>query len=510
MSDAPHVVVVGGGITGLTAAYRLAQYAAPAGGVDVTLVEASSQLGGKLLTTPFLGHDVDEGADAFLRRDPAALELADELGLSERLVTPAAGTALIVRSRRRKFGHARRLTMVPLPSQHVLGVPVGVMSLARSGVVGPLGLVRATLDLVMPDNWTGTDEPVGSLIRRRLGDGVADGLVGPLLGGINAGDIDQMETTAVAPPLAKLARRGGSLMRAAKDHLAETASSVSGGAPQAPIFASFDGGMGVLVDRLVEALTSASGTSAPGTSAPVTVRTATAVRDVVRVAPETARDGLAPDAARRWRVALDDGAHLDADAVVLTAPAHQTSRMLGGIAPTVARGLAGVPFASVAIVTLGYERASVGVPLDAAGALVPRQLGLLTTACSFGSSKWPHWADADTEVFRASVGRDTDRRWRDLDDDELVRKVSDELSRLLNIDGPPLGTRVSRWANSMPQYTTGHTARVRQLRAELAASAPGLVLAGASYEGLGVPACVRQGTEAARAALGHLALPASS
>ncbi len=492
MNPARKVVVVGGGIAGLVAAYRLARHADTVQPLEVTLLEASARLGGKLATTPFMDHDVDEGADAFLRRDPAALSLAQELGLGDRLVSPATGIALIARRRRRRLWRRRdvgagRLALRPLPSEHVLGVPASYVGLARSGLVGPLGVARAGLDLLMPDNWKGVDEPVGAIVRRRLGGGVADGVVGPLLGGINAGDIDQMEAAAVAPPLAAIARRGGSLMRAAKDHLTEAAASRASSEPP-PVFASFDGGMGVLVGRLADVLA-----SEPVASGTVNVRVNVAVHAV------------SANAHPRWRVSLDDGTHLDADAVVLATPAHQTAKVLRGVAPNVARGLAEVPFASVAIITLGYERASVGARLEAAGALVPRHLGLLMTACSFGSSKWPHWASEDHVVVRASVGRVGDTRLLDLDDDELVDRVASEVSELLLIDGPPLASRVSRWADSMPQYTTGHIGRVRQLRAELAAGAPGLLLAGASYDGLGIPACVRQGTEAAQAAVDHLA-----
>lgn len=495
------MVVVGGGITGLVAAYRLARLAAAERTFGVTLVEATEHLGGKLRTSVFMGHDVDEGADAFLRRDPAALELADELGLGERLVAPAQSTALIVR-RRRKPRSAQRLALVPLGSSHVLGVPTGLWSLARSGLVGPLAVARAGLDLLMPDNWKGTDESVGAMVRRRLGHGVADGLVGPLLGGINAGDIDQMDAEAVAPQLARLGRRGGSLMRAARDHVADatrlaasgSASGAAGhtasGATPPPVFASFDGGMSVLVDRLTDALKRAA----------VELRTGAAVERLTAVSGTQVG----------WRVTLDDGSHADADAVVLATPAHQAAPMLADVDAEVARSLADVAFASVAIVTLGYSRSDVKATLNAAGALVPRQLGLLTTAASFGSSKWPHWADAERVVIRASVGRVDDRRFCDLDDDELVERVAGEVGGLLEIDQQPLSKRVSRWADSLPQYTTGHTTRVRQLRAQLTAGAPGLVLAGASYDGIGIPACVSSGNRAAQAVADHLAhLPVS-
>jgi oxygen-dependent protoporphyrinogen oxidase len=446
------IAVVGGGIAGLSAAYELVRL-----GRDVVLLEAGDRLGGKIRTTPFAGRMVDEGPDAFLARVPWAVELCKELGLSDDLVSPATGSALVW----------AKGALRPIPEGVVLGVPTGIPALARSGLLSPAGLLRAGLDLVLPRRGELDSDSVGTLVRRRMGAEVLELLVDPLLGGINAGDADRLSLAASAPQLADAARRSRSLVLGLR------------GAPKAapgPVFYAHPGGMERLVDALVAHL------------GPADVRLGAAVEAIV---PTDRRGGGAA-----YRL---EPAGVDADGVVVAVPAPAAATMLADAAPDAAALLRGIEYASVALVTLAFPSSAVARPLEVSGYLVPRREGRLTTAVSWASSKWAHLG-GDQVVVRASAGRFGDRRAMDLDDGALVAAVLDELAEATGVEGPPAEVRVSRWSDSFPQYTPGHLDRVDRLERSVAARLPGVRLAGAAYRGVGIPACVRAGREAARAA----------
>ncbi|HCB34916.1 MAG TPA: protoporphyrinogen oxidase, partial [Acidimicrobiaceae bacterium] len=277
MSAAPpaRVVVVGGGITGLTAAYSLTPAgraladpaqrdgAAPPGpphpAVEVLVLESDDRLGGKIRTTDFAGHPVDEGADSFITRTPAAIELCRRLDIGP-LVSPAQNGAFVVRTR-------RRTRLLRMPAGLVLGVPTSLRSmaaLAGSGIVSARGVGRAALDLVRRDDWPGTEETVGEMVSRRLGSEMSQSLVGPLLGAVNAGDVDELEAVSAVPQLGEAARRGGSLMLALRRRptagttvwpagaFADWATARPAGSADAsePVFAGLRDGLGALPDAL--------------------------------------------------------------------------------------------------------------------------------------------------------------------------------------------------------------------------------------------------------------------
>lgn len=453
------VVVVGGGITGLVAARELARSPSRP---SVTLVEAGDRLGGKVRTSTVAGMPVDEAPDAFLARVPEAADLCRDLGLGDRLVAPAQRSALVW----------SRGALRPLPDGHVLGVPTDLAALARSGVVSRAGVARAALDRVLPGRPLVGDEPVGALVRRRLGAEVLARLVDPLVGGINAGDSDRLSVAAVTPQLAEAAREGGSLVAALARRPAAD--------PTAPVFLSLDGGLQQLTDALAADL------AATGVD--------------VRLRWPVAAVDRAPGGG--WVVHGDGGTGdpLGADAVVVTCAAHTAARLLAGAAPAAARALCAVEHASVVLVAFAYDRAAIPGPLDASGFLVPRCEHLLLTACSWASSKWAHLGGGPV-LLRASAGRHGDDTASAMDEDRLVERLAADLATTMGVRGRPVDVRVGRWPASFPQYAPGHLDRVAALEANLAATAPGLVVAGAALRGLGLPACVRQGRAAAAAAL---------
>ncbi len=447
------MVVVGGGITGLATAWFLRDRA------RVTVLEADGRLGGKIRTSSLGGVPVEEGPDTFLARVPHARSLAVDIGLGDELAEPATSKAFVWTR-----GHLRRL-----PEGQVLGVPVALRPLLRSGVLPPAAVARAGLDLVLPRRRPGlsADPSVTDVIGARMGQGVVDRLVEPLVGGINAGRADDLSLAATAPQLAEAAAGSRSLILG----LRHRPSSAAG---TGPLFLGVAGGLGRLVERLATALVEAG----------VDIRTGSPVKAVE------------PDGGG-YRVVTADGTVLEAAAVIVTVPAFAAAPMLRGAVPAVATDLERIRYASVAVSTLAYRPDDVGHDLDGAGFLVPRVERRMMTACTWSTSKWPALAESGLVLVRASAGRAGDDRFADLDDDELVAHLHRELSDVIDVRRPPVTSLVSRWANGFPQYQPGHQRRVDRLTAALAAAMPGVVVAGAGYRGLGIAACIRQAQEAA-------------
>jgi oxygen-dependent protoporphyrinogen oxidase len=440
----PTVAVVGGGMAGLAAAYALRDDA------DVIVLESAGRVGGKLRVSEVGGIAVDEGADSLLRRVPQAVELASAAGLGEELISPSTGAAFV-----RARGRLR-----PLPTGTFLGIPADLTSLARSEVLSARGLARVPLDLVSSGEPITDDVAVGELVGRRLGREVVELLVDPLLGGVYAGRADRLSLQATMPPLAAALTHQRSLILAAR---------ASRSTAEGPVFAGLPGGLG----RLPSAVAKAS---------KATIRTGTTVRVLERTATG-------------WRLTTGSTAepsYLDVDAVVLAVPAAPAARLLRDVAPVAAADLADIDYASVAIVTLVLDGPSPG---QGSGYLVPAVEGLTTKAVTFTSRKW---GLAGPAVVRASIGRHGDEVELQREDGDLVGVVLAELERVVGPVGPLIDSRVTRWGGGLPQYAVGHVDRVRRIKQALP---PGLTVAGAAYDGVGVPAVIKSGQEAASGVL---------
>jgi protoporphyrinogen/coproporphyrinogen III oxidase len=453
------VAVVGGGITGLTTAHTLL-HEHP--GTEVVVLEASDRLGGKIRTSSFAGRPVDWGADAFLARVPEGIELCRELGLDSELVIPAAqGAFVFVDGALRRF-----------PDGLVLGVPTDLDALARSGIVSPAGVERARADLTMGADPLEHDESVGTLVRRRVGDEVFERLVAPLLSGVNAGDADQLSVEAGAPQFVAALRNASGLIEGLRRQRDATAE------PGGPVFYGLESGTQTLIEGLADSIDRQGGL----------VRCPVEVTDVER-----------SSAGYRISLAGGSGGGLEVDAVALATPDPVTARILRRLAPDVAEGISAVDYASVIMVAFAFPRTAAPGPLDGTGFLVAETEGLLMTACSWASSKWAHLGGDDQVILRVSAGRHHDRRALDLDDAALIDALTRDLGTTMGITGAPTEVRITRWARSLPQFRPGHLDRVRAWRATLAAEVPGLVVGGAGFDGLGLPACIRQGRAMAEA-----------
>ncbi|MFF7160684.1 protoporphyrinogen oxidase [Streptomyces sp. NPDC008086] len=452
-TGAGRVVVIGGGIAGLAAAHRLLD-----AGRQVTVLEASDRVGGKLLPGRIAGVRVDFGAESMLARRPEAVALAREVGLDERLQPPATATASIW----------TRGALRPMPKGHVMGVP-GTAS-ALSGVLSDEGLARIERDADLPRTEVGDDVAVGEYVAARLGREVVDRLVEPLLGGVYAGDAYRISMRSAVPQLYQAARTHDSLTEAVREIQAKAAANQQTG----PVFMGIEGGVGQLPLAVAESVRARGGEIVTG--APVT--------ELRRVEPTG------------WRVVAGDRV-LRADAVVVAVPAPAAAALLRAEAPEAATELDGVEYASMALVTLAYRRTDTGLPAGS-GFLVPPVDGRTIKASTFASQKWGWIADEDPDVIvlRTSVGRYGETEILERDDAHLVDVSRHDLKAATGLDATPLETRVTRWTDGLPQYPVGHHARVARVR-EHVAKVPGLAVCGAQYDGVGIPACIASAYAAA-------------
>jgi oxygen-dependent protoporphyrinogen oxidase len=480
----PHVVIVGGGISGLAAAFFLRDEP-----VRVTVLEGSPRLGGKLSVSEIGGVAVDEGAEALLVTRPEGTALIAEAGLADQRAAPGPTSSALW-----TLGALR-----PLPRRQFMGVPSDLAELARSGVLTDEGVARARQDLERPATSRDGDVSVAGYVGGRLGAEVVDRLVDPLLGGVYAGRSAELSFDATLPALSAASRRYPSLAEAAGSLLPPPgrapASAPPAGGTRAggSVFTTLAGGLGTLPAYLAKA----SG---------AVVRTAAVARELTPAPPG-------------WRLTVGSAAApelLDADAVIVAVPARPAQRLLASVpgASAAVTALGAIGYASMAIVTLAYPRSAFpGAGLAAfgwSGYLVPAVDGRAIKAVTFSSVKWPHLTQATGgaagpwEIVRCSVGRAGEEALLQRSDDELAALAAAELAEATGVRGLPAATRVTRWGGALPQYSVGHLDRVAAIRAGVAAQ-PGLAVCGAVYDGVGIPACVATARSAASRVLEFLA-----
>ena len=470
-TPAPTVVVLGGGIAGLAAAWELVTQP---GAARVVVLEGSDRPGGKIAAGEMGGRTVPLGPDAFVARRPEALELCRDLGLGDELVAPGARHAALWTD-----GRLRQL-----PPGLALGLPTRIGPLARSGILSAAGLGRVAADLATPPWKTsgvdGGDAAIGPLVAARLGREVVQKLADPLIGGIHAGSVETMSAAAVYPLLLEAAARAGSLARNLRPAVPAAGDSTPDAEDAAPVFLTLRRGLTDLVERLVQELT----------------------RRGVEIHPARPARALSHRSAGGWRVDTAKGA-IDADAVVVALPAPAAAAVVRAPAPDLGHRLAAVSHASVALVTLRFAAGDVGQTLGGTGYLVPRAGDPLLTACTFLSVKWPALARPDDVLVRVSAGRHGDDRHAALDDDALVACATEELAPALGLTGAPLEWMVTRYPDAFPQYDVGHLERVEEIE-QAASRAGNLAVAGAALRGVGLPACIASGRRAARLAVAGL------
>lgn len=445
MSGRPRALVVGAGISGLAAAVDLVDQ----GRFEVEVWEAGERVGGNIRTSPFAGiPHVDEAADAYLVRVPHAVELAARIGVDD-TTAPTDARAMIWND-----------GMHEIPSEILLGVPAAMLPFATSSLLSWRGKLRAALEPFLPR--TDPQDSIGRLIRARFGDEVHDRLVDALVGSIYAADTDRSSLRAI-PQLDGLASGHRSLLLGGR-----TTRSRAGARPGVPIFGAPRDGMGGLVAAAARYVEQRGGTIRLG-----------------RPVASIDRDGTA------WRVDAEQF-----DVVVLATPARATAPLLASVAPDAAAGLATIDHVDVIMLRLAVPAGNLPDAIVAghSGYLVPKSRQRFVTAASFASQKWAHWKPPNGgHLLRFSLGRDG-LPVAHLDDDAAVDAVLADAEVHLGIALQPDAVSVTRWLGAFPQYRPFHHRLVERIET---AVPPGIALAGASYRGIGIPACVADGRRAA-------------
>jgi protoporphyrinogen/coproporphyrinogen III oxidase len=445
------VAIIGGGIGGLTAAYRLAQ-----AGIDFQLLESSPRWGGLIRTDDVDGYVLDAGPDTLLGHRPEAIALCHELGLGDRLV-PASSTP-----RPTYVVHRRRLHA--LPEGMALGVPARLAPLASTSLFTWLGKLRMALEVAAPRRRDGADESIASFFRRRLGREALERIGDPLLAGIHAGDAEHLSLRSTFPILLEMEARHGSLIRAM------WAASRQAG-PRRNVFFTLPNGLRELVDGIVSRLP--RGSSRNG----VMVHT-------------VQHDGGA------FQLDVSGGGRTTSRALILATPLWETARLLALAAPAASLPIESMHFASSVTVFLGYRRADVEHPLDGHGLVIPRGEGLQTRACTFSSSKYPGRAPDGHVLIKGYLGGLRGPEAMRLDDTGVAEEFEREMRPLLGLRGRPRLTRVYRWPGASPQMEVGHDLRRETLERALAAT-PQIRVIGAGLRGSGIPNSIADGSRAA-------------
>ena len=474
------IAIIGGGISGLSAAFTLEEYRRSDSEIDYLLYESSPQLGGVLRTETIDGCVVEAGPDSFVSEKPWAADLCRTIGLGDQLIGSNDAdrkTYILVDGR-----------LVEMPDGLMFMVPTKILPTALSALFSWKTKLRLARELLHPPLAANGDESVASFVERHYGQEMVERLADPLLSGIYGGEAASLSVRTVLPRFAEMERKYGSLSRAM---LAARKKTPQNAGKPAPLFTSLKNGMQSLAQTVATRLT------------PSCLLANTRVQAVQREGMGwVVRSSCAPDRNGQSEQMLQSTGiqSRQFDAVILALPAHAAAQLLAISSQELSRELAAIQYSSSITIGLGYDRDVRRSLPPGFGFLVPRTEGKRLLAATFVHNKFPHRAPDDSALLRCFLaGANADAAWH-LSDDQIVDAVRNELHQILGLRAEPLFTRVYRWKSAMAQYGVGHLERlecIERLRQKL----PGLALAGNGYRGIGVPDCIRSGQEAARQVL---------
>jgi protoporphyrinogen/coproporphyrinogen III oxidase len=471
MEDTKKVVIIGGGIAGLASAFYLQKIARenhlP---LEVKLIESSHRLGGKMQTHIQDGFTIERGPDSFLARKQSMSRLVNEVGLGDKLVSNTAGKSYVLVNQ----------NIYPMPGGSIMGIPTQIAPFVTTGLFSMTGKLRAAADFFLPKSNAKEDQPLGEFFRRRLGDEVVENLIEPLLSGIYAGDIDQLSLMSTFPQFYQVEQKYRSLILGmrksspAKPHAANPEKKEKG------MFLTLTTGLQSLADRIEELLEVDS------------VLKGCKVEHVQKT-----NDG-------KYLLDLSNKKVLESDSIVVCVGHHVVQTIFSEY--EFFDSFKEMPSTSVATVAMAFPEEAIEKVIDGTGFVVSRNSDYTITACTWTHKKWPHTTPKGKVLLRCYVGRAGDEAIVELSDDQITRIVLDDLNKTMNIKMDPEFVVVSRWKDSMPQYTVGHQKRIDSIKSSMLEELPGVFLAGASFEGIGMPDCIDQSELAVSNVLKYLKL----
>lgn len=465
------IAIVGGGISGLAAAFYLAKARQQGAPTEEYLFEASNRLGGVIHTERIDGCVVEAGPDSFLTEKPDAFQLAKELGIAEHVIGSND------EQRKTYILHNGKLVAFPEGLQFL--VPARIWPVVRTPLLSLRDKWAIAREVFSKPRAEPTDESVGSFVERHFGRGMVESIVDPLLSGVYGGLASELSVESVLPRFREIERRDGSLVRGVWRNLRNRKKTPGARGPS--LFSAFRNGLQQLVDAV------------EGQLAPERVNRQRGVRALRRVA-------------EKYRLDFVNGESFEADAVILALPAYEAARLVRAMDAALADRLAEIPYASSLTVAMGFERSALNHLPPGFGFLVPRKEGRRLLACTFVHNKFPFRVPVERGLLRCFLGGAGNEDVMEAGDDEILGIVRQELQVILGLSASPIFTRIYRWRKAMAQYTVGHKERMEVIQQELA-KFPGLALAGNANLGIGIPDCIRSGKRAAEAALQSLAAP---
>ncbi len=452
------IAIIGGGITGLSAAHRLIELRSD---LDIVILEKSGRLGGTISTIRKKGFLIEEGPDSFITTKPWALDLSMRLGLKPELIE--------TNEKMRRTMIVKGNELLYLPEGFALLAPTLIMPFLKTSVLSWKGKLRMMLDLFLPKKEV-NDESLASFVRRRFGNEALIRIAEPMVSGIYTADPEELSLLSTMPQFLEMERKYGSIIKGMRRAAAQGKEARDGGARYS-LFASFRNGMETLVEAITKNLPKES------------VKLNQKVKKI-------------ENANRGWRIITEDR-EIRCSGVIVTTPSHISGGLLEGIDPLLSSELQGIEYASSAVVTLAYKKESIRHGLDAFGFVVPAIEKRDLIACSFSSIKFKNRAPKEYLLARCFVGGSRNPAICQLDEPIIIGKVKKELERLLSIESKPEFAFLKRYFKAMPQYRVGHNRLVNRIRSR-AKNHRGLELAGNAYDGIGLPDCISSGEKAAK------------
>ena len=462
------VAIIGGGIAGLTAAFYLQKIITEKKlPLEIRLIEASHRLGGKMQTLIRDGFTIERGPDSFLARKVSMIRLAKEVGMEDQLVSNSTGKSYVLVNDK----------LYSMPGGSIMGIPTEIGPFITTGLFSIPGKARAAADFFLPRSPGNVDQSLGKFFRRRLGDEVVENLIEPLLSGIYAGDIDQMSLMSTFPQFYEVEQKYRSLILGMKKTTPAKPKTQESAEKKKGAFLTFKSGLQSFAESIEAKLD------------PHIILKGHRVEKITKID-------------QQYELYLNNGETLVADSIVAATPHKITQSMFSDY--DFFDPLQSVPSTSVATVALAFPEEAIKKDIDGTGFVVSRNGDYSITACTWTHKKWVHSTPKGKVLLRCYVGRAGEETIVDLSDDRIIQIVLDDLSRTMDIGMQPDFAVVSRWKDSMPQYTVGHKQRLENIKKHIKSELPGVFLAGASFGGVGLPDCIDQGEEAVKGVLEYL------